>query len=103
MRWSAQPSAGRRIGRPSRATRARCARRSPRNTPARIRWDLKYAPGGLIDIEFLAQTLQLRHAHEKPAVLSTNTIDALKRLSTARALGESDAAALIAAAAFSMR
>ena len=28
----------------------------------RERWDLKYAAGGLIDIEFIAQYLQLVHA-----------------------------------------
>jgi len=61
-------------------------------------WDLKYTPGGLIDIEFIAQTLQLSHAHEDPAVLSTNTIDGLKRLAKVGALHEGDADALIAAA-----
>ena len=66
--------------------------------PGKNPWDLKYAPGGLMDIEFVAQTLQLRHAHENPAVLSTNTIAALKRLAKAGALGEIDAEALIAAA-----
>ena len=30
--------------------------------PGRNRWDLKFAPGGLVDIEFIAQTLQLRDA-----------------------------------------
>src|SRR5208283_5440760 len=34
--------------------------------PGKNPWDLKYAPGGLMDIEFAAQTLQLRHAHENP-------------------------------------
>src|SRR5215475_1016627 len=33
------------------------------------RWDLKYAAGGLVDIEFVAQYLQLVHAAEQPAVL----------------------------------
>jgi glutamate-ammonia-ligase adenylyltransferase len=66
--------------------------------PGKNPWDLKYAPGGLMDIEFVAQILQLRHAHENPAVLSTNTIAALKRLAEAGALGETDADALIAAA-----
>ncbi len=27
------------------------------------RWDLKYAAGGLVDLEFIAQHLQLVHAH----------------------------------------
>jgi glutamate-ammonia-ligase adenylyltransferase len=66
--------------------------------PGKNPWDLKYAPGGLMDIEFAAQTLQLRHAHENPSVLSTNTIAALKHLAKAGALGEIDAEALIAAA-----
>ncbi len=66
--------------------------------PGKNPWDLKYAPGGLMDIEFVAQILQLRHAHEKPEVLSTNTIAALKHLAKAGKLGEIEADALIAAA-----
>ena len=42
-----------------RTTRATCARSWRRSFPAAIRWDLKFAPGGLVDIEFIAQTLQL--------------------------------------------
>ena len=37
------------------------------------RWDLKYAAGGLIDIEFIAQFLQLVHAAEVPDILDTAT------------------------------
>jgi glutamate-ammonia-ligase adenylyltransferase len=48
------------------------------------RWDLKYAAGGLIDIEFIAQYLQLVHAHEKPGILDTSTARVLDK---ARALG----------------
>ena len=36
--------------------------RSPRKRATRERWDLKYAAGGLVDIEFIAQYLQLVHA-----------------------------------------
>jgi glutamate-ammonia-ligase adenylyltransferase len=36
-------------------------------------WDIKYAEGGLVDIEFIAQYLQLVHAHENPAMLETHT------------------------------
>ena len=32
-------------------------------------WDLKLAAGGLIDIEFLAQYLLLRHAHAEPSLV----------------------------------
>ncbi|MFX7052345.1 hypothetical protein ABTH91_20120, partial [Acinetobacter baumannii] len=38
------------------------------------RWDLKYVRGGLIDIEFVAQALQLVHAHKHPEILDTNTL-----------------------------
>ncbi len=82
------------LSRDAREMREKIAAQYPGKNP----WDLKYTPGGLIDIEFIAQTLQLSHAHENPAVLSTNTIDALKRLATAGALNEGDADALIAAA-----
>ncbi|WP_448205778.1 bifunctional [glutamine synthetase] adenylyltransferase/[glutamine synthetase]-adenylyl-L-tyrosine phosphorylase [Azospirillum sp. sgz302134] len=40
-------------------------------------WNVKYARGGLIDIEFTAQYLQLRHGHEHPEVLSIATAPAL--------------------------
>jgi glutamate-ammonia-ligase adenylyltransferase len=40
-------------------------------------WDLKYAAGGMVDIDFIAQYLQLIHAAEKPGILSVNTQQAL--------------------------
>ena len=42
-------------------------------------WDLKNARGGLVDIEFIAQTLQLLHAAEHPAMLDANTGRALDK------------------------
>ncbi len=45
----------------------------------RERWDLKYAAGGLIDIEFIAQYLQLVHAHAQPGILDTSTARVLDR------------------------
>src|SRR5665213_895559 len=48
------------------------------------RWDLKYAAGGLIDIEFIAQYLQLVHAERLPDILDTNTARVLDK---ARQLG----------------
>ena len=41
--------------------------------PENARWDLKYAAGGLIDLEFIAQYLQLVHAHALPDILDTAT------------------------------
>jgi [glutamine synthetase] adenylyltransferase / [glutamine synthetase]-adenylyl-L-tyrosine phosphorylase len=66
--------------------------------PGRNRWDLKFAAGGLVDLEFIAQTLQLREAHRAHEILDTNTIGALQRLAKIGALDEGDAATLIDAA-----
>ncbi len=41
-------------------------------------WDLKYAAGGLVDIEFIAQYLQLVHAATKPEILSVSTLQVLE-------------------------
>jgi glutamate-ammonia-ligase adenylyltransferase len=43
------------------------------------RWDLKYAAGGLVDIEFIAQYLQLVHAHDLPDILDTSTARVLDK------------------------
>ena len=43
------------------------------------RWDLKYAAGGLVDLEFIAQYLQLVHAAEHPDILDTSTARVLDR------------------------
>ena len=59
--------------------------------------DIKHRRGGLIDAEFIAQYLQLRHGSKYPEILSPNTSTALERLSdaeileakTAKGLGES--------------
>jgi glutamate-ammonia-ligase adenylyltransferase len=54
-------------------------------------WDLKFAAGGLVDIEFIAQYLQLIHAADHPGILDTSTAKALDKawrlgvLSTAEA------------------
>jgi glutamate-ammonia-ligase adenylyltransferase len=66
--------------------------------PGRDKWDIKFAPGGLVDIEFIAQTLQLCRAHDDVNVLDQNTIAALERLSVAGALSPGMAATLVRAA-----
>jgi [glutamine synthetase] adenylyltransferase / [glutamine synthetase]-adenylyl-L-tyrosine phosphorylase len=43
------------------------------------RWNLKYVAGGLIDIEFIAQYLQLIHAAQTPDILDTSTTQVLDR------------------------
>ena len=51
-------------------------------------WDIKHRRGGLVDIEFLAQYLMLRHGAEHPDILSQNTSDALSRLTAAGLLAQ---------------
>jgi len=43
-------------------------------------WEIKQVAGGLIDVEFIAQFLLLRHAHAHKDVLATTTSVALERL-----------------------
>jgi glutamate-ammonia-ligase adenylyltransferase len=61
-------------------------------------WDLKFARGGLVDIEFIAQALQLVHAQAQPEILDTNTVAALHNLGAAGVLTKADTAILVAAA-----
>ncbi len=61
-------------------------------------WDFKHVRGGLIEIEFIAQALQLVHAHDTPQVLRHNTIAALHALHDAGHLTAGDHETLVAAA-----
>ncbi|TMJ23335.1 MAG: bifunctional [glutamine synthetase] adenylyltransferase/[glutamine synthetase]-adenylyl-L-tyrosine phosphorylase, partial [Alphaproteobacteria bacterium] len=58
------------------------------------RWDLKYAAGGLVDIEFIAQYLQLVHAWEMPDMLDPSTARALEKAWKAGVLATPDAEVL---------
>jgi [glutamine synthetase] adenylyltransferase / [glutamine synthetase]-adenylyl-L-tyrosine phosphorylase len=40
-------------------------------------WDLKHVAGGLVDIDFIAQYLQLAYAADKPDILDVNTLHVL--------------------------
>ncbi len=57
-------------------------------------WDLKYAAGGLIDIEFIAQYLQLVHAAALPEILDTSTARTLEKAARLGVLAPEDAAVL---------
>jgi glutamate-ammonia-ligase adenylyltransferase len=61
-------------------------------------WDLKYAAGGIVDIEFLAQYLQLIHAAEKPGILNVNTMQVYDNAVKLGVLASSDAEILRPAA-----
>ena len=60
-------------------------------------WDVKARPGGQVEVEFVAQVLQLVHSARNPAVLSPTTREALARLGAAGVLRPEDAAMLIGA------
>ncbi|MCR6632370.1 MAG: bifunctional [glutamine synthetase] adenylyltransferase/[glutamine synthetase]-adenylyl-L-tyrosine phosphorylase [Magnetospirillum sp.] len=71
--------------------------RMAREHKADSRWEVKHLRGGLVDIEFTAQYLQLRWGREHPEILSTNTRDALERAAQAGLLAGADLDALVAA------
>ncbi len=58
---------------------------------------VKLGPGGLSDVEWTAQLLQLQHAHEVPELRTTKTLAALRGAAEAGLMLEADAAALAAA------
>jgi glutamate-ammonia-ligase adenylyltransferase len=66
--------------------------------PGRDAWDMKYVPGGLIDIEFVAQTLQLCHAQVHADVLDQNTVMALEKLKASGLLSPVAMETLVSAA-----
>ncbi len=61
-------------------------------------WELKQVRGGLVDLEFIAQFLQLAHADTHPEILDQNTIGALRKLAAAGLLSAPHADVLIPAA-----
>jgi glutamate-ammonia-ligase adenylyltransferase len=57
----------------------------------------KLGRGGLADVEWTVQLLQLRHAHEVPGLRTTSTLEALDAIGAAELMPESDVAQLRAA------
>ncbi|MGW5969033.1 bifunctional [glutamine synthetase] adenylyltransferase/[glutamine synthetase]-adenylyl-L-tyrosine phosphorylase [Streptomyces sp. NPDC055186] len=76
-------------------------RRVVENIPtAQVDRQLKLGPGGLRDVEFAVQLLQLVHGRTDPALRSGTTLDALKALAAGGYVGRADAAQLDAAYRF---
>jgi glutamate-ammonia-ligase adenylyltransferase len=71
------------------------AERLPRGVDRRLH--TKLGPGGLSDVEWVAQLLQLRHAHELPGLRTTRTLAALDAAVEADLLASADATRLAAA------
>ncbi len=65
--------------------------------PARSMWEVKYVRGGLYDLDFVAQSLQLVHAHQHPEILAQSTAEALERLGEAKLIARTAAKELIKA------
>jgi glutamate-ammonia-ligase adenylyltransferase len=61
-------------------------------------WDLKYAAGGIVDIDFIAQYLQLVHAAAAPDILDVNTLHVLDNAARLGVLPQSSAEILRSAA-----
>ncbi len=57
-------------------------------------WSIKYVRGGLVDVEFIAQGLQLLHAPLGQEVLRVSTAEAIECQRASGALAEAEAAAL---------
>ncbi len=57
-------------------------------------WDIKYAAGGTVDIDFIAQYLQLVHAAEKPDILNVSTLAVIDSAARLGVLAQSDAEVL---------
>ena len=60
-------------------------------------WELKQVRGGLVDLEFIAQYLQLIHAYEHPEILDQNTVGAYQKLVQAGLLAPAKAEILVPA------
>ena len=75
------------------AMRARLLRDLPPAGP----WDVKLRAGGQIEVEFIAQVLQLVHGPAAPPLFSPTTLGALRRLQAAGVLADDDAALLVRA------
>jgi glutamate-ammonia-ligase adenylyltransferase len=60
-------------------------------------WELKQVRGGLVDIEFLTQFLQVANAHIHPEVLDQNSAVGLAKLAQAGVLLPADAEILLPA------
>ncbi|MGD9883637.1 MAG: bifunctional [glutamine synthetase] adenylyltransferase/[glutamine synthetase]-adenylyl-L-tyrosine phosphorylase [Reyranella sp.] len=65
--------------------------RIARHAPPKSRWDFKHLPGGLFDIDFVAQYLALRHAAERPDLLDPHPGEMLRRAANAGLLDRADA------------
>jgi glutamate-ammonia-ligase adenylyltransferase len=60
-------------------------------------WDVKYRKGGMMEVTFIAEALQLIHGQTNPALFRANTAEALRGLQRAGHLSKEDGDILLAA------
>lgn len=66
--------------------------------PPKSEWDIKMRPGGLVDLEFAAQWLVLRHGERHPSLMARGIVDVFRAARSAGLLTTSDAHDLLEAA-----
>ncbi len=66
-------------------------------------YNIKTGRGGIVDIEFIVQFLQLKHGFEFPEIRSSNTLMAMKAMKACRLLADEDFAVLLAGYKFLRR
>jgi glutamate-ammonia-ligase adenylyltransferase len=59
-----------------------------------VELEFKTGPGGLVDVEFLVQTLQLQYGHERKQLRTAHTLHALNRLTALGIVDEEQTASL---------
>lgn len=77
-------------------------RRMARERKPRSVWDVKLAPGGLVDIEFVIQHAILLSANETPRAIQPASLDAVKALAAAGRLAPAAAATIIEGLTFQL-
>ena len=65
--------------------------------------NIKTGRGGMVDVEFIAQYLQLLHGRDRHALRCRNTVDALRLLQSERLISEKDYEALVSGYKFLRR
>lgn len=58
-------------------------------------WDTKQIKGGLVDLEFICQYLQLKEGHKKPNIFKNNIQDSIQSLANENILSSDEASGLI--------
>ena len=75
-----------------RALRERMERELGKETPGRFH--IKFGRGGLVDVEFITQALQMRHGARHPGLRRANTLHAIREIAAAGLLPAADCGTL---------